>query len=198
VRAAIANSPDRSLHTSVYDRIEGQKGSEIESAAFDLVAVGNEEAVKTLRETLIAVRHSKKRITRPGLKPKRVKRDSWLAPLSFGRRLASDPEASRSGLRASDKGFLNLAWREYLELLRWTSQQEPTGQVSEVPKQVSRSLSRLGIASSMWRDLVWNFKKYFGRSSCAGSPQAMSADAAKHDKSWYSGQRRVQACFMAS
>jgi REP element-mobilizing transposase RayT len=198
VRAAIANSPDRSVHTSAYDRIESEKGAEIESAAFDLVAVDNEEAVKALRETPMSVRRSKKRITRQGAKPKRVKRDSWLAPLCLGRKLASDPEVSRSGLRASDKGFLNLAWREYLELLRWTSQQKSTGEVTEVPKHVGRSLSRLGIASSMWRDLVWNFKKYFGRSSCAGSPQAMSADAAKRDKSWYSGQRQVQACFVVS
>jgi hypothetical protein len=198
VRAAIASSPDRSVHTSAYDRIEGEKGSEIESAAFDLVAVDNKEAVKVLRETPMSDRRSKKRITRPGRKPKRVKRDSWLAPLSLGRKLASDPEVSRSGLRASDKGFLNLAWREYLDLLRWTGQQKSTDEVTEVPKQVGRSLSRLGIASSMWRDLVWNFKKYFGRSSCAGSPQAMSADAAKHEKAWYSGQRQVQACFVMS
>jgi REP element-mobilizing transposase RayT len=198
VRAAIASSPDRSVHTSAYDRIEGEKGAEIESAAFDLVAVDNKEAVKVLRETPMSERRSKKRIARPGRKPKRVKRDSWLAPLSLGRKLASDPEVSRSGLRASDKGFLNLAWREYLELLRWTSQQKSTGEVTKVPKQVGRSLSRLGIASSMWRDLVWNFKRYFGRSSCAGSPQSMSADAAKHEKAWYSGQRQVQECFVMS
>jgi REP element-mobilizing transposase RayT len=198
VRASIANSPDRSVHTSAYDRIEAEKGSEIESAAFDLVAVDSKEAVKALRETPMSVRRSKNRITRQGAKPKRVKRDSWLAPLSLGRRLASDPEVCRSGLRASDKGFLNLPWREYLELLRWTSQQKTSGEVTEVPRQVSRSLSRLGIASSMWRDLVWNFKRYFGRSSCAGSPQAMLADAAKHEKSWYSGQRQAAACFVVS
>jgi REP element-mobilizing transposase RayT len=196
VRAAIASSPDRSEHTSAYDRIAGERGAEIESAAFDLVAVANEEALKVLKETPIFERRSKRRITRPGRKPKRVRRDSWLAPLSLGRKLSSDPEASRTGLRASDKGFLNLSWRDYLELLRWTSRQQQTGAVSEVPKQVRGSLSRLGIAGSMWRDLVWNFKKYFGRSGCAGSPQAMSADAAKHAKSWYSGQRQVRACFV--
>jgi hypothetical protein len=198
VRAAMANSPDRSVHTSAYDRIEAEKGSEIDSAAFNLVAVDNEEAVKALRETPMSVRRSKKRIARQGAKPKRVKRDSWLAPLSLGSKLASDPEVSRTGVRASDKGFLNLPWREYLELLRWTSQQKPNGEVTEVPSQVGRSLSRLGIAGSMWRDLVWNFKRYFGRSGCAGSPQAMSTEAAKHDKSWYSGQRQVQACFVVS
>lgn len=198
IRAAVATSPDRSLHTSAYDRIEGEKGSEIESAAFDLVAVDNQEAVRALRETPLSVRRSRKRITRAGVKPRRVKRDSWLAPLSLGRKLSSDPEVSRTGLRASDKGFLNLPWREYLELLRWTGQQRQAGEVREVPRQASRCLSRLGIASSMWRDLVWNFKKYFGRSGCAGSPPSMTADAAQHNKSWYSGQRQVAACFVAS
>lgn len=43
----------------------------------------------------------------------------------LGRKLASDPEVGRSSVRATDKGFLNLPWREFLELLRWTSQARP-------------------------------------------------------------------------
>ena len=202
VRAAIADSPERSVHTSAYDRIEGEKGAEIESAAFDLVAIDQEEAIKLRRAAALSAEGKRKR-RRTTSQPKRVKRDGWLAPLSLGRKLASDPELSRSGLRASDKGFLNLPWREYLELLRWTSQEQPSigagrnkRSKESVPSTVSRSLSRLGISASMWRDLVWNFKRYFGRSGCAGSPQAMSAEAAKHKRSWYSGQRQVQACFV--
>ncbi|HMO15988.1 MAG TPA: hypothetical protein PKD64_19725 [Pirellulaceae bacterium] len=47
----------------------------------------------------------------------------------------------------------------------YASQQESTGEVSEVPKKDGHSLMRLGIACSTWRDLVWNFKRYFDRSS---------------------------------
>lgn len=198
VRAAMADSPEHSPHTSAYDRILGERGAEIVSAAFDLVAVDKQEAVQALHETPISLRRKQRRIARPERKPRRIRRDSWLAPISLGLKLASDPEVSKTGVRASDKGFLNLAWRDYLELLRWTSQQDSNGKNGDVPRPVSRSLSRLGIASTMWRDLVWNFKRYFGRSSCAGSPQALSAEAAKHDRSWYAGQRQVQGCFVVS
>jgi hypothetical protein len=129
---------------------------------------------------------------------RRIRRDGWLAPLSFGGKLASDPQVSRSGLRASDKGFLNLRWQDYLELLRWTAQPKTAEGVSQIPAAVGRQLSSLGVESSMWRDLVWNFKRYFGRSSRAGSPTAMSQDAARQQKSWYSGQRQVRACFTPS
>lgn len=198
VRAAIADCPENSPHTSAYDRILGEDGEDMVSAAFDLVAVDKQEAVQALRETPIAQRHKKKRITRPKSKPRRIRRDSWLAPISMGLKLASDPEVSSTGVRASDKGFLNLAWREYLELLRWTSRPNSAGNVSDLPRPVRRSLSRLGIAETMWRDLVWNFKRYFGRSSCAGSPQALAVEAARQARSWYAGQRQVQDCFVIS
>jgi hypothetical protein len=35
--------------------------------------------------------------------------------------LAKDAQPNATGLRASDKGFLNMRWREYLELLSWTA-----------------------------------------------------------------------------
>jgi hypothetical protein len=50
----------------------------------------------------------------------------------------------------------------------------------------------------MWRDLVWHFKKYFGRSSCVGSPSAMAADAERTGKRWHRGQKTAKAfCFAA-
>lgn len=209
VRAALAKAPDQAPHTSAYDRIAAEKGSQIESAAFDLVPLSREQVAQAIRQTPVEELRRKKRLrgTRgDARRRRRIKRDSWLAPLTLGRtKLSSDPEVSRSGVRASDKGFLNLPWRQYLELLRWTSKPPTTsdrvassGNSSSVPPSVSRTLGQLGIAASMFRDLVWNFKKYFGRSRCAGSPQAMSSEAARHNKSWYSGQRQVQACFTPS
>ena len=97
--------------------------------------------------------------------------------------------------------FLSLTWHEYVELLRWTAKQrisQTAGQAAEkVPKPLGQVLSKLGIDASMWRDLVWGFKKYFGKSSCAGSPESMSADAQRNGKRWHRGQARVRACFAA-
>jgi hypothetical protein len=59
-------------------------------------------------------------------------------------------------------------------------------------------LASLGIDASMWRDMVWHFKKYFGRSACVGSPESMAADAARTGKRWHRGQRAARAFFLAA
>jgi hypothetical protein len=57
------------------------------------------------------------------------------------------------------------------------------------------ALSSLGIEASMWRDLVWNFKRCFGRASCAGSPESMAADAARTGKRFHRCERQASECF---
>ncbi len=104
----------------------------------------------------------------------------------------------RSGLRASDKGFLSLGWHDYLALLRWTAKQRVKESAESVPAKLQGTLQSLGIEASMWRDLVWNFKRYFGRSSCAGSPESMAADAARTGKHFHRGQRQASECFAGS
>ena len=43
VRAAMAQSPEESLHTSAYDRCSAEPGAKIESAAFELEAIPQAE-----------------------------------------------------------------------------------------------------------------------------------------------------------
>jgi hypothetical protein len=109
--------------------------------------------------------------------------------------LAADPQPSNSGVRASDKGFLNMSSQDYLDLLRWTAAQEHQPTAAAVPERLAKLLGRLGIAAGMWRDFVWNFKKYFGTSGCAGSPPAMQADAQRSKLQWRRGQRKASKCF---
>ena len=73
--------------------------------------------------------------------------------------------------------------------------QRSKGQVAKVSEKLQGILGKLGIDGSMWRDLVWHCKRYFGRSACAGSPHAMSADAHRSGKHHRSGQRPVRECF---
>ncbi len=196
VRAALADSPDRAVYTAAYDRIKAEQGEQIASAAFDLVSVSTEQAGKHVRETPVADRKQQRRAKRRNPTGKQILRDRWLAPLKQSdRKVAVDPEVHRQGLRASDKGFLDLSWHQYLALLRWTAGQRAKGPVAKVPEELRGILEVLGIEASMWRDLVWNYMRYFGRSTCAGSPQAMSADAQRSGKRHRSGQRLVRECF---
>jgi hypothetical protein len=196
IRAAMAESPDQAVHTSAYDRIKGERGEQISSAAFDLVTVSTEEAGKHQRETTVVEKKKQRQAKRRNPTGKRILRDSWLAPMTHSpKSFADDPQVHQGGVRASDKGFLNLPWRDYLALLRWTGKQRLKEAVGEVPAKLQAALKSLGIDTSMWRDLVWNFKRYFGRASCAGSPESMAADAARTGKRFHRCQRQVSECF---
>lgn len=196
VRAAMAETPDQSKHTSAYDRIEGEKGQEIESAAFDLVAVPTEEAGAEIRNTPVDELCQKRKAQRKNPTGKRIRRDDWLAPLTLDPETpASDAQPNQQGVRASDKGFLGISLADYLRLLRWTAKQSEQGSGKKLPPSMQGVVSRAGIDLSMWRDLVWNFQKYFGRSCCAGSPEGMSAFAESTGRHWAKGHRQVADCF---
>jgi hypothetical protein len=199
VRAAIAETPDNSVHTSAYDRIEAGRGSEINSAAFDLVPVPTEEAAKEICETPVDELKEKRKRNKRSPTGRRIRRDGWLAMLTFEVDvLASDAQVNRDGLRASDKGFLHLTRRKYFELLRWTAQQSVDGIKAAVPGSLTKILTQIGIDATMWRDLVWHWQKFFGKASCIGSSASLSSDAEKQGKHFYRGQRAASACFVGS
>jgi hypothetical protein len=183
----------------VYDRSRGEKGELIDSAAFDLVPISTEAAGKAIRETPVEQIKQQRRAKKRNPTGRRIRRDGWLAPLQLDQQILSlQPQVHADGLRASDKGFLQLNWRDYLSLLRWTAKQAVKGVVSKVPPKLATLLASLGIEASMWRDLVWNFKKYFGRGVCAGSPAAMAEDAQRSGRSWHRGQKIARSFFAAA
>jgi REP element-mobilizing transposase RayT len=199
IRAAMASKPEEAIHTSAYDRLQGERGAMIDSAAFDLVPVDPAEAGQEIRETPVAKLKAKRKAKRRAPTGRRIARDAWLAPLQLDPEvLSQEPLVHTGGLRASDKGFLTLDWRDYLELLRWTAQQAIDGIAAKVPPRLAELLAARGLDAAMWRDLVWNFKKYFGRGSCAGSPEAMSQDAERHGRSWHRGQRTARMFFVTA
>ncbi len=56
IRAAMTQTIEQSIHTSAYDRILGERGEQIDSAAFDLVAIPREEAGSSYVKLLLLMR----------------------------------------------------------------------------------------------------------------------------------------------
>ena len=192
VRAALAQGLEDSVHTSVYERIEAEKGMLIPSAAFDLRPITQEESVAQRRKSLAEQRHDQR--AKKKKEARRVPRDSWLAPLSLNGEIpSSDPQVHRDGLRASDKGFLRIDWSSYKKLLVWVAQNKPSAGRLALPKPLSDALISSGVVPEMLSDLVWNFKKYFSR--CVGGSESMSGDAQRIGRRWHRGQRLAAACF---
>lgn len=197
VRAALAALPEQATHTSVYDRFEAEQGAMIESAAFDLIPITAEAASNQLKQTPVEALRQQRLAKRRHSTGCKIRRDAWLAPLQFDQHLAEQPQVHAEGLRASDRGFLHLNWQDYLELLHWTAKQAVREAVTMPPRLVE-SLTSLGLDATRWRDLVWDFEKFFGRSACAGSPAEMAADAERTGHHWHRGQKAVQACFVTA
>jgi hypothetical protein len=129
----------------------------------------------------------------------KIPRDGSLAPLTLNLR-PHGPVVHKQGLRASDKGFLNMSLEDYLSLLEWTGRQRRLEERrpdkrGNIPETYAPILAKLGIEEGMWCDLVWSFKKYFGRSRGAGSPDRMHEMAVAGDLSFHPGQRLARACF---
>lgn len=194
IRAAMAETPSTSKFTSAYDRIEASQGEMIQSSAAMMQTIRQDEAGKLLRQCTpeqLARRRKASRQRKGAL----VKRDAWLAPLTLNPRI-SGPAVHKEGLRASDKGFLSLEWEEYLSLLIWTGRQGRPDKRGKISKEYAQVLSRLGISADMWCELVWNFKRYFGKSRGAGSPDRMREHAVMHSLSFQPGQKRSRLFFV--
>ena len=108
-------------------------------------------------------------------------------------------QPSQSGVRASVKGFESMKLGDYLSLLDWTGRQR-VGSLDKliIPEDLSPILARIGIDAQMWCDLVWNFKKYFGRGSAAGSPDSLKKSAAQRNRKFSPGQNAASACFVTA
>jgi len=197
IRAAMATTPEESIHTSAYDRIKALNGNTIQSAAVDLVSIETDEAGKILRNSTPDQLRKRKAEAKKKRGPS-ILRDAWLSPLTLNERGKPGAQTSRSGVRASDKGFLWLNIADYLKLLTWTSRQRVGSlETPIVPKDLQQIFNRVGIDGKMWSDLVWNFKKYFGRGSAAGSPNSLKKSAAARNRKFAHGQNAVAGCFVA-
>lgn len=120
VRAAMAESPEESQFTSAYDRIKALQGHTVESAAAPMQTITREEAAKILKssspEELTERRKAAKKQRGPRSDVRGWRRWSW-NPRVTG------PAVSKDGLRASDKGFLEMRLDDYVACY-WTGDRD--------------------------------------------------------------------------
>ncbi|MEM6472972.1 MAG: hypothetical protein AAF802_25655, partial [Planctomycetota bacterium] len=90
--------------------------------------------------------------------------------------------------------FLHVNWEDYWELLKWTAQQSSKG-TKALKGRLAKCLGELGIDASMWRDMVWDWQRFFGKSACIGSPNAMKEHAEQAGLHHHRGQASLRACF---
>ncbi len=110
-------------------------------------------------------------------------RSGWMSPIEIDER--TDPlgsDASNSGRRASDKGFLPISLCGYLELLDWTGREIRSGKRGAIPSHLAPILKRLGLDASRWCDLVSKFGRYFKRA--VGTAEHLKEEATRRGQRW--------------
>jgi hypothetical protein len=106
------------------------------------------------------------------------------------------PSASRNGKRCSDKGVLAMPIEEYLALLDWTARASVPGKCGSKPSNVPPVLSRLGLDSGTWRELVSDFGKLFCH--VAGRPEHVDTIRTHRTHRRFYLRRRARELFAAT
>jgi len=124
-------------------------------------------------------------------------RDAFLSPLTIDEQLdPTGPCPSQCGTRCSDKGFLAMSIEDYLELLDWSARQLAPGKRGRTPDSIAPVLSRLGLDSGSWCELVSDFGKLF--CTVAGRPEQVDAMRSLRTHRRYHLRRRARELFAPS
>jgi REP element-mobilizing transposase RayT len=142
VRAAMAESPESSTFTSAYDRIKAAQGKTIESAAAPMRTINRDDAAKILKSSTPEELANRRKSARERRGP-RIAKDAWLAPLTLNPRMVG-PAINKEGLRASDKGFLNMSLDDYIALLFWTGRQGREDKKGKITVGACPDLGKVG------------------------------------------------------
>jgi hypothetical protein len=167
IRAGIAETPETSRFTSVFERIEalcaaGNAGSASEpkatAGACDVTHQGTDE------------RASQSRV------PQRTAsaRADWLSPFELSQ---TTVDQSAPTCRASNSGCLQMPFSEYLQLLDWTGRQFRADKRGAIPCELAPIFERMQISGESWLDLVHDFRRKFRRA--AGTPASLMKEAQK-------------------
>ncbi|MSR60595.1 MAG: hypothetical protein EXS05_23635 [Planctomycetaceae bacterium] len=182
IRAQIAETPETSRFTSVYERIAAMQeaaGSEMTSpetvAAEGMgprktsCAEHNTETAESQTVEISAPAHSQ-----------RGENVDWLSPLE----LATEPTDQPAPCgRASNTGCLPMPFADYLRLLEWTGRQVRSDKPGAISTDLAPIFERLQMHQEGWLQLVGGFSRLFRRA--AGRPASLRREADK----W--GRRRM-------
>jgi hypothetical protein len=193
IRARLAETPETSPFTSVFERLHAQlqysetapfpQGHEcpasynhIGSPAGTVGPVAAAPAVRPLD---------------PAHSSGGRMRGDWLSPFEASESAASAPVPAA---RASNKGCVPMRFADYLALLDWTrSQLRPGGGMAR-PAEPAPLLKRLCVTGEGWLRLVKDFSRLFRRA--AGTPASLRLDTDKWGRRRMTGISHSRAIFV--
>src|SRR6516162_8445937 len=161
IRARVAETPETSRFTSVYERIQALDQTE-QRHGTPAVQPASPSPDYEPRARRGSGRFLAKRNSMQG-------RADWLSPFELSNASADEPIQTA---RASNKGCLPMSFGEYVELLDWTGRQLRADKRGAIPADLAPILERLHIGGEEgWMQLMGRFSRLFRRA--AGTPQSL-------------------------
>ena len=176
IRAGIAETPETSRFTSVFERIQELREPDAgpgqsEPAPSEAAAIAAELAAAkpaTLERLPAATQEPTSDAT------KAVSARAWLSPFEL---TAAATDQAAPATRASNRGCLPMPFSEYLQLLDWTGRQIRTDKPGAIPQDLAPIFERLHLSGESWLKLVHEFRRKFRRA--AGTPASLMKEAQK-------------------
>ena len=182
IRARIAQTPETSPFTSVYERVQalGHRMAEaIADAAIQPASMAPESDHHPEMEGTSTLAAS---TTAPA---------EWLSPFELSE---ASEHAPVPCARVSNKGCLPMSFAEYLNLLDWTGRQLRADKRGAIPQDLAPILERMQISGEGWMQLMGQFSRLFRRA--AGRPQSMQREREQRGCQVMQGIRHSRAVFV--
>jgi hypothetical protein len=180
IRARIAETPETSRFTSVYERIQTLGHQPAETLA--------EVAAQPAASRFDAAAPCADSEGEPRRQPTNA---AWLSPFELSEATAAAPVPSA---RASNTGCLPMTFAKYLELLDWTGRQLRQDKRGAIPSHLAPILERLHVSDEGWLQLMGRFSRLFRRA--AGRPQSMQREREQRGCRLMQGIRHSRALFL--
>jgi hypothetical protein len=194
IRACIAETPETSQFTSVYERIQalghniGNVVAQPVEAASGEVMAATESSVRSHDSDCEAELRDECSPAELGNKERRAE---WLSPFELSEEIVNSPVPSA---RASNTGCLPMSFAEYLNLLDWTGRQLRADKRGAIPQDLAPILERLQIGGEAgWLQLMGQFSRLFRRA--AGRPQSLQQEREQRGCRVMQGIRHSRAVF---
>jgi hypothetical protein len=117
-----------------------------------------------------------------------VPKDAWIAKLTIDANQSvhpNDSHLSKSGLRASDRGFLEMTLEQYIKILHESLRFRPGNAALQEPSEELMEASKtLGVAPDNIRWMISDYKRIFRRSCRVGNPESMRKEAQRRGRKW--------------
>jgi REP element-mobilizing transposase RayT len=175
IRAKVAESPEESQFTSIYDHIEARQAK---LHVKNLQEKQRKQARQDKSKPL-----TKKQRAFLAAERDRSHRDDWLCPF----------EDSSSPKSKGTHSLLGMSLDEYLRLLDWTGRQLHRGKRGTIPSDLKPILERLRIDCDHWVATVAAFGYTFHR--VVGHITCMLEAAHRAGRRWFQGLHASHDCF---